>query len=258
MNRLSLFLLLSLGGFCLQGQTSSPITISTKPAGARFEVDGTTYNAAVTFDWPTGSTHYVIFITDPPSVNGSTALVQTSTTGDIQYSFSGWQDNNGLVQPSGVPVQVITANPAITTFTAAVGVSYRFTVSYYGNPNQPQTIAACGAPGVPLAGQHSPGVVYLGGQCSTSSFTTFLAAGTTETLNAYPFPGYAFTGWTINGSNPTPFLTTLTINNPMTIAPIFVPAKRVSFLDVAPRTASSGGSHPGTHPNGSGRTELPQ
>src|ERR1700689_1316509 len=138
MNRLSLFLLLSLGGVCLQGQTASSITISTNPAGARFQVDGTTYNAAVTFDWPTGSTHYVIFLTDPPSVNGSTTLVQTSTTGNIQYIFSGWQDNNGLVQPAGVPVQVITANPAITTFTATVAVAYRFTVSYYGNPNQPQ------------------------------------------------------------------------------------------------------------------------
>lgn len=231
MNRLSLFLLLSLGVACLQGQpANSSITISTKPAGARFQVDGTTYGAAVTFDWPTGSTHYVIFLTDPPSVNGSSTLVQTSTTGDIQYAFSGWQDNNGLVQPAGVPVQVITANPAITTFTATVSISYRFTLSYYGNANQPQTSASCGAPGVLPVGQHSPGVVYVGGQCSTSSFTTFLNAGTIETLNAYPFPGYAFTGWTINGSNPTPFLTTVTVNNPMTVAPIFVPAKRVSFL----------------------------
>ena len=54
MNRLSILFLLSLGGLCLQGQTSSSITISTNPSGARFQVDGTTYTQAVTFIWPTG------------------------------------------------------------------------------------------------------------------------------------------------------------------------------------------------------------
>ncbi len=232
MNRLSLLLSFSLGGLCLQGQTSSSITISTKPQGARFQVDGATYNSAVTFIWPQGSTHYVVFIIDPPVPGQASTLVQTSLDGSTQYVFTGWEDNQGLVQPSGVPIQTITANPAITTFTAQVTISYRLRLSYYssGFANNPVAPPACAAPGAIPPGQFSPGVVFVGSQCYWSSVTTFVPANSVEPLNAYPYPGYAFKGWIINGSNPTPFLASLTINTPMTIAPMFVPAKRVSFL----------------------------
>jgi uncharacterized protein (TIGR03437 family) len=231
MNRLSLLLSLSLVGVCLQGQTSTSITISTDPQGARFQVDGTTYYAAVTFVWPEGSTHYVVFVTDPPTA-GQTTLVQTSVDGSTQYAFGGWEDNNSLVQPTSAPIQAITANPAITSFTAKVTVSYRLRLSYFtsGNPANPSSPPSCGAPGAIPPGQSSPGVVYIGSQCYWSSVAIYVPANNAETLNAYPYPGYAFRGWTINGSNPTPFLTNLTVNTPMTIAPMFVPAKRVSFL----------------------------
>src|SRR5579863_6160278 len=134
MKRLSLLLLLSLGGWCLKGQTSSSITISTNPQGARFQVDGTTYTKAVSFSWPQGSEHTVVFVVDPPEP-GVTNLVQTATDGSVVYTFNGWEDNNGLVQPTSVPIQVITANPAITTFTAQVTIAYRITLSYFTNPN---------------------------------------------------------------------------------------------------------------------------
>jgi uncharacterized protein (TIGR03437 family) len=230
MNRLSILLLLSLGGLRLQGQTSSQITISTNPPGARFQVDGTTYGQAVSFSWPEGSEHVLVFITDPPKA-GTTNAVQTSVDGTTEYTFSGWSDNNGLVQPVGVPIQVITANPAITTFTAAVSIAYRVNLSYYssGNPNASPP-ANCGAPGAIPTGQSPPGVVYISGQCYWSSVTLFVPANSNELLNAYPYPGYAFTGWSINSATPTSFLTSVIVNTPMTIAPLFVPAKRVSFL----------------------------
>jgi len=232
MNRLFLLLPLSLVGLCLQGQTATSITISTNPQGPRFQVDGVTYNSAVTFLWPQGSTHYVVFITDPPTVAGTTTLVQTSIDGSTQWAFNGWEDNNSLVQPSSVPLQAITANPAITTFTAQVAISYRVRLSYYtsGTASTSSSQPVCGAPGAVPAGQFSPGVVYIGSLCYFSSVTAFVQANSVEPLNAYPYPGYAFTGWIINGSNPTPFLTSLTVTAPMTIAPMFVPAKRVSFL----------------------------
>ena len=232
MNRLSLLLLLSLGGLCLEGQTSSSITISTNPQGPRFQVDGTTYSQAATFIWPTGSSHYVVFITDPPTSNGGTSLVQTSLNGSTQWELQGWEDNKGLVQPSAAPIQIITANPAVTTFTATVTVGYRVTLSYYtsGIVDGPVSPPACGAPGAIPAGQSSPGVVYIGSQCYWSSVTAFYPAGTAEQLNAYPYPGYAFTGWIVNSSTPTSFLGTVMINAPTVISPRFVPAKRVSFL----------------------------
>jgi uncharacterized protein (TIGR03437 family) len=232
MNRLFLLVSLSLVGLCLQAQTSTSITISTNPQGARFQVDGTTYYSGVTFVWPEGSTHYVVFITDPPTANQTSGLVQTSIDGSTQYTFAGWEDNNQLVQPISAPIQAITANPAITSFTAQVAVAYRLRVSYFtsANPANPSSPPVCGAPGAIPPGQSSPGVVYVGSSCYWSSVSIFVPANNAETLNAYPYPGFAFRGWTINGSNPTPFLTTLTVNTPMTIAPIFVPAKRVSFL----------------------------
>jgi|HubBroStandDraft_6_1064221.scaffolds.fasta_scaffold91790_1 uncharacterized protein (TIGR03437 family) len=231
MNRLLILSLLSLGGLCLQGQTASSITISTNPPGPQFQVDGATYHSAQTFIWPTGSSHYVVFVTDAALPGETTNLVQTSQNGTIQYLFGGWEDNNGLVQPTGVPVQRVTANPDITTFTANLSVAYRVQLSYV-TPASPNAVSppVCGAPGAIPVGQSSPGVVYIGGQCYWSSATIFVAANSPAILNAYPYPGYAFTGWSINGANPTPFLTTLTITAPITIAPIFVPAKRVSFL----------------------------
>lgn len=229
MNRLSALILLSLGALGLQGQTSSSITISTNPSGPRFQVDGTTYNAPVTFIWPAGSEHYVIFITDTP-LPGQTNPVQTSLDGSTQYSFSGWEDNNGLVQPTGAPSQIVTANPAITTFTAQVTVAYRVNLTYFTPINVTESYTGCAAPGGIPVGQPSPGVVYIGSLCFWDSGSQFISAGSNEPLNAYPYPGYAFTGWSINGASPTSFLTSVTVNGPMTIAPVFVPAKRVSFL----------------------------
>lgn len=225
MNRLSILLLFSLVGLCLQGQTSSSITISTSTSGAQFSVDGTTYNRAVSFSWPQGSEHIVVFITDPPQAGAPSTLVQTD--GSTQYVFTGWEDNMGLVQPTAVPIQIITANPAITTFTAQVTVSYLVTLNFGSATGIPST---CGAPGAIPTGQSGAGVVYIGTQCYWSSASVYIPANGTETLNAYPYPGFAFTGWAINGSTPTSFLTSITVTTPLSITPIFVPAKRVSFL----------------------------
>jgi uncharacterized protein (TIGR03437 family) len=232
MNRLSLLLLLSIGGVSLQAQTSSSIRISTNPPGARFEVDGTLYNQAVTFSWPEGSEHVLVFVTDPPLAGQTGGLVQTSLDGGTTYALTGWVDNNGLVQPKADPVQVVTANPSITSFTAQLVVAYRILLKYFdsGNPNDPSFPPTCGAPGAIPPGVFRPGVVYIGQQCFWSSVAVFVPANSSKPLNAYPYPGYAFTGWSINGAAPTAFLTAVTVNTPLSITPNFVSAKRVSFL----------------------------
>src|ERR1700730_732909 len=144
MNRVLLLLLLSFG--CLQAQTSSAIRISSSPAGARFLVDGQLYNQAVTFNWPRGSEHVVVFITDPALPGATTSLVQTSLDGATQFVLTGWTDNKGLVQPTAVPFQVITADPSITTFTAQVAVAYRLSLNFFnsGIPNDAVSPPTCG------------------------------------------------------------------------------------------------------------------
>jgi len=232
MNRLSLLLLLTFGGLCLQAQTSSTITISTNPpSGAHFLVDGTVYSSTVTLNWPKGSEHTVVFLLDPPLAGQTTTGVQTSQDGGTKWAFSGWVDNNSLIQPSNDPIQVITANPAITTLTAQITISYRINLLYFntGNPG-PSAPPTCGAPGAIPAGVFRPGVVYVGTQCFWSSAVIFQTANSQVTLNAYPYTGYVFTGWAINSAGPSPFLTQLTLNEPIDITPYFEPGKQVSFL----------------------------
>ncbi len=188
------------------------------------------YTQAVSFNWPTGSEHVVVFVTDPPLAGQTVNLVQTD--GPVAYALTGWEDNKGLVQPSAVPIQYITADPSITTFTANVSVAYLITLNYYstGATNASSVPPTCGAPGAIPPGVTRPGVVYIGLNCYWSSVKLYVPANSLEDLNAYPYPGFAFLGWSINGAAPTSFLTTVTVTSPLSITPMFVPAKLVSFL----------------------------
>jgi uncharacterized protein (TIGR03437 family) len=234
MNRFSLLLLLAFGGMCLEAQTTSTITISTVPSGAAFLVDGTEYTMAAVLDWPQGSEHTVVFLLDPPKPGQTTtSSVQTSPNGETQYTFSGWTDNLGLTQPTADPIQVITANPAITSLTAQLTVAYQINLIYGANSVAANATAippTCGAPGAIPAGVSQPGVVYIDGSCYWSSVKLFQAANSVVTLNAYPYPGYVFTGWALNSAAPTPFLTQFTLNEPIDISPLFEEGTLVSFL----------------------------
>lgn len=231
MNRLSLLLLLTCCGACLQAQTSSTITISTNPAGARFTVDGSVYTSAVTLNWPSGSQHTVAFVTDGLQ-GGQIVTTQTSSDGGTIWAFSGWIDNLGLIQPTSDPVQVITANPSLTSLTAQLTVAHKLILNYFTAPGTDPSPSppVCGAPGAIPPGVFRPGVVFLGSACYWSSVVLFEPANTTISLNAYPYPGFVFTGWQINSATPTSFLSQVTINEPTTITPKFEPGKLVSFL----------------------------
>src|ERR1700733_6504714 len=136
MNRLSIPVLFLLTGLCAHAQTSSTTTISTVPAGVRFMVDGQVYTQAVTLNWPAGSEHLLVFLTDPPLPNQTAnTSVQTATDGSAQYVFTGWVDNAGLLVPTSDPVQTITANAAITTLTATLQVAYRIQLNFFASPD---------------------------------------------------------------------------------------------------------------------------
>jgi uncharacterized protein (TIGR03437 family) len=232
MNRFSLLLLLTLGGMCLHAQTTSTITISTNPPGARFLVDGTLHTMTATLSWPAGSEHTVAFVTDGPLPGQVAGNIQTSMDGGTKYGFNAWVDNQGLLLAGSNPVLVITANPNTTTLTAQLTVSYRINLLFYnsGNPSEPADPPVCGAPGAIPPGIFRPGVVYLGSSCYWSSGVLFEPANTLITLNAYPYPGFVFTGWAVNSAAPSSFLTQVTLNEPIDITPLFEPGKLVTFL----------------------------
>ncbi|HEY6392031.1 MAG TPA: hypothetical protein VIX89_12180 [Bryobacteraceae bacterium] len=227
---------LSLAGLCLYAQPQSAITISTNPSGARFSVDGQVYIQAQTFVWPKGSKHLLVFILDPvlPNQPANTSI-QTSVDGNATWSFGGWLDNAGLLLPSSDAIQTITADPRITTIKATLTASYRVQLVFFNSgANDSVSPPSCGAPGAIPAGQLRPGVVFLGSQCFWNSANVFVPAGSALTLNAFPYPGFVFIGWSSNIGSPDAFLRTLTINSPITLVPQFAPGKRIRFLTAPP------------------------
>lgn len=234
MNRLTFLAFFSLTGLCLQAQsTLSNVTISTIPAGARFTVDAQTYMGPATFVWPAGSKHTLIFIIDPADPTQATPpKVQTSLQFDRQYTFTGWQDNASLITPSSDPIQIITADPHVTSITAKLTVAYKITLNYFASqdPTLPPT---CGAPGAIPAGQFRPGIVFIGSACFWASANVFVAADSDIVLNAFPYPGFVFLGWTTNFSS-SDYLLSFKLTGPIQIVPRFTPAKHVQFVTSPP------------------------
>src|SRR5277367_4129966 len=230
MNRFSILLLAASAGLTLQAQTFGSITIQTSVPGAQFIVDGTTYTSAANFVWPQGSKHIVAFFVNSPV--GSNAISQTSLDGKTQYSFNGWKSSTGLLTPNTDPVQTVTADPSITSLTAEVTAAYQVYLNLFtsGSPADPTSPPTCGSPGMNPSAQTYPGIVFIGSACYWASFAQFIQAGTALTLNAIPFPGFVFTGWDFNSGPFSPYLTSITINSPTTIYPVFAAGKRVHFL----------------------------
>ena len=193
-------------------------------------VDGQVYTQAVTLNWPAGTKHILVFLTDPPLPNQTAnTSIQTSSDGSTQYAFTGWADNAGLLVPNTDPVQTITANPAITTLTATLQVSYLIMLNFFSSPDGSLPVT-CGAPGAIPAGVFRPGVVFLGNTCYWTSASVFVPANSQLNLNAFPYPGFVFLGWALNSGSTNAYLSSLTVNGPMTVAPQFSPGKRVHFL----------------------------
>ena len=175
-----------------------------------------------------------MFLTDTVLPGQSPTQCQTSPQRDTVYCLTSWEDNRNLTQPFTSTVQTVTADPSITSLTATLTVAYRFQLNFYAAPG-PNTPPTCGAPSAIPPGEFRPGVVYVNNQCYWASGNIFIQAGSVVPLNAYPYPGFVFLGWTNSQSSPNSFLTSVVANNPITLEPHFSPAQRVTFL-----TAPSG------------------
>ena len=225
-NWLILICLLGLGG--LSAQSLSTITIGTSPttnSGPVFIVDGTSYGSTQVFSWPTGSKHIVQF---PVALDfaGNPLPYQSAVNDNVRFLFDGWTENTTLLSPTTATVQTLTADPSITTFIANVTINYRVHIDF----GTIGTNTACaGAPSSPAPGSaFLDGIIYFDGVCVGNTSDIYATVGN-HVLNAFPYPGWVFYGYAINGLQPT-YLSTINLTTPITIIPQFSVAKRVNFL----------------------------
>ena len=223
-----LFLLTLLATSWISAQALTNITIGTNSTanyGPVFVVDGVSYLTPQTFTWPAGSAHVVQF---PFSVdqNGNTASYQSVVSDSVRFSFGGWLENTGLLTPTGQSILTITAQPTLTSLIAQVTPSYQVTINF---PNG-GSCAGAAAPGDP--GSNAPnqtGIMYFNGSCVPGGTNIFYMQAGKYIINAFPYPGWVFYGWLVNGlSNQT--LVALNLTEPVTLTPQFSIAKRVNFI----------------------------
>ena len=205
------------------GQSSSQFTVYTDVSGATFRVDGKAYTSQTVFFWPAGSKHTL-----------ELDAVSYNPDGIQQYTCTTWSDNAGLLIPGGSLVQVVTANPLITSFKGACTVSgFRVDLFFYGDSVTPTqaTPNVCGAPGNHTSNQPRVGVVQVTSPLLSGCFwqSTYFYTRGLMTLNAFPYPGWVFTGWSPAGASSTAYLTTFNVTGHTQLWAKFEMARRAKF-----------------------------
>ncbi|MCU1274714.1 MAG: hypothetical protein JWO48_2145, partial [Bryobacterales bacterium] len=181
--------------------------IYTQPRGATFYVDGDRFIDSATFLWPQGSKHTL-----------NTDVRQLDPIVKKRYAFNQWTNSTKLTTNSS-PVQIITADPAITSYTAEFTVQYAVSLNFFA------CTGSCA----------SPGAVFLNDLSYSGNGDIYFDAGTVITLRAVPNPGFVFVGWMQGLNDPTQaYLTSITLNAPFFIYPKFVPAAAVTIVSDPP------------------------
>jgi uncharacterized protein (TIGR03437 family) len=176
--------------------------INTTPSGAVYDVDGQNYSQPTSALWPAGSKHVL-------------SAASTESNGIIgeQLVFQNWLWAQGTFAGNSITV---TSDPAITSYTAVFNALYALNVSFF----------PCDGSGSP-----GPGTVYVNSVATNCDTQTYLAAGSTVTVQAIPNNGFVFVGWyTATNQSIVGFQSTVTLNAPTTVYPHFAPARSINFL----------------------------
>jgi len=208
---LSFLIVLALGAPVLPGATISSTVVSTQPSGATFYVDGQKFNQPVSFMWPQGSKHTL-----------NIDVVQPAGWTKTQYTFTGWSDSTGTLTGAS-PLLVITADPAITFYQAAVTEQYAVSLSFFGCPSNDARVC------------DSPGTVFVNNIPFAWDADVYMDAGSLVVLRAAPNPGWVFTGWLPGfGNGAQAYLNSFSINQPVVVYPQFVRAAAVTIASNPP------------------------
>ena len=268
MNKYILSTLLALSACCsISAQTLTSIEIGATVNGPIILVDGVAYTSPQVFTWPTGSEHVVQFV-QAVDVNGNPLPYQTNAGGTVHYVFVQWVDSTGLLDVPNLPILTITAQPTLTSLIATVTVQYDVHFQFANGTSSP--VACPGAPGAPAPAGFVYGVVYVNppssNYCIANTTDVFLPAGAIA-LNAFPYAGWVFYGWNINGFEITDALASYNIIGPTNITPQFSIAKVVQFqtnpqglsilVDRTPIQTPTSSSQPSTNGCSLDYTRLP-
>ena len=208
---LSFLIVLGCGAPALPGAGVSSTVVSTQPSGAVFYVDGQRFNSPATFMWPQGSKHTL-----------NIDVVQPAAWGKERYTFSGWADSTGTLT-GAAPLLVVTADPAVTFYQAAVTAQYAVTLNFFACPSGDAVVC------------DSPGTVFVNNAPYVGNADAYVNAGSLVVLRAVPNPGWVLTGWLAGYGNGTQsYLNSFTINQPLTVYPQFVRATAVTLASNPP------------------------
>jgi uncharacterized protein (TIGR03437 family) len=233
----AIFLLVGLSMLPLAGQDIVSVQVLTEPSGARYTVDGLQYIQPTTFLWPVGSKHVVSIVSPTYSQDPAGGVCETPTDSPItqydpscskRYRFSGWLTSQGASPENGVS-QVVTADPKLTFVRASFTIEYRLYVTFFdrGSTVSSDSCVSKAQTRGPRPASDGSGVAFVGGQCLDSSGYVWSPPGVV-TLQAVPFDGFVFRGWTFDSTpREGAQASSIEVRGPMVINPRFEPAKRV-------------------------------
>ena len=213
------------------GPAGQQVVVRARDPRVVFQVDGADYRGAASFLWPIGSKHIVSapvrLIDEQSTPSRCQYWVPDSATRFCDFS---WKENTGYLQATSDRYQTITVSADTTWFELQFQtehkVSLNFSNTSANDPSVPESGIACGAPGTPVPAVFRVGVVTVGGNCFLSNGTTWMPEGIAQ-INAYPFPGFVFLGWSVNTTPPNGFLRQVVVNQPINLVARFSPAKRL-------------------------------
>lgn len=238
----TLLILSGLSVIPLSAQEVVSVRVLTQPSGARFTVDGMQYTQPTSFSWPVGSKHVISVVYPAPNTvpDGTVcgtpqiadALIQYDPSCRARYLFNSWIIPGGTLVTGAAPSQTITADKTLTFIQANFAAEYKVDVRFFdrgtgvAGPSEKclQKASSLG----PKPPEEGSGVAIVGGQCLDNSTFVWAPAGVL-TLQAVPFEGFVFKGWTFDGSPDTGPISSYELKGPTLISPRFEPAKRVRF-----------------------------